>query len=177
MGAEDPEQERHPPEPRVPLRIEQALAAAAMAALGLVTFANVIVRYFSDFSFAFTEEYSIALMVVVTMLGTGVAAAANRHVRITFFVELMRPHLRRWAEIVAGLATVAMFAIFVWLGGRLAYDEYRFEVTSPALGYPQWLYTAILPVLSIAIALRALGYVMRLLRRRSSQGATTDPTM
>ena len=40
-----------------------------MAALCLITLGNVVARYLTNYSFAFTEEYSIALMVVVTMLG------------------------------------------------------------------------------------------------------------
>ena len=32
------------------------------------------------------------------------------------------------------LATIAMFALLVVLGGRLVWDEYRFEVTSPGPG-------------------------------------------
>ena len=35
-----------------------------------------------------------------------------------------------------------MFALLLVLGGRLVWDEYRFEVTSPGLGEPQWIYTA-----------------------------------
>ena len=57
------------PETRVPLSIEKVVAAASMAALCLITLGNVVARYLTNYSFAFTEEYSIALMVVVTMLG------------------------------------------------------------------------------------------------------------
>ena len=60
-----------------------------MAALGLITLGNVVVRYLTNYSFAFTEEYSIALMVVVTLLGASIAAARNQHMRITWFVDSM----------------------------------------------------------------------------------------
>ena len=43
--------------PRVPDRLEGYLAAAGMAALCLITFANVVVRYLTDVSFAFTEDF------------------------------------------------------------------------------------------------------------------------
>ena len=53
---------------RVPLAIEDWLTVLVMAALALITFANVIVRYFTDQSFAWTEEMSIFLMIVLPLV-------------------------------------------------------------------------------------------------------------
>jgi len=47
-------------EPRS-LRIEDWLTVIVMAALALITFANVLVRYFTSSSFAWTEEISVFL--------------------------------------------------------------------------------------------------------------------
>jgi hypothetical protein len=49
--------------------------------------ANVLVRYFTDISFAFTEEISVALLVVMTLIGASHAFATNHHIAITFFVD------------------------------------------------------------------------------------------
>ena len=61
----------HPTEeaPRVPVRIEDFLPRWPMALICCITFANVLVRYFTDVSFAFTEEFSIFLTVVLTFFG------------------------------------------------------------------------------------------------------------
>jgi TRAP-type C4-dicarboxylate transport system permease small subunit len=154
------------PPVRVPLSVEKVLAAASMGALCLITLGNVVARYLTNYSFAFTEEYSIALMVVVTMLGASIATAADRQIRITWFAGLMPPALERVAEIIATLATIVMFALIVVLGGRLVWDEYRFEVTSPGLGEPQWIYTLALPVLAAVVIGRALGHLLRVWRAR-----------
>jgi TRAP-type transport system small permease protein len=151
---------------RVPLAIEKVVAAAAMAALCLITLGNVVARYLTNYSFAFTEEYSIALMVVVTMLGAGIATAADRQIRITWFADLLPPAGRRLAEVIATLAVIVMFALLIWLGGRVVWDEYRFEVTSPGLGEPQWIYTLALPLLSAAVVARAIGHLLRTWRSR-----------
>jgi hypothetical protein len=39
---------------RVSLKIEETLAGIAIGLLGLITFANVVVRYLTNFSFAFS---------------------------------------------------------------------------------------------------------------------------
>ncbi|WP_448192614.1 TRAP transporter small permease [Azospirillum sp. sgz301742] len=149
---------------RVPIGIEEVLAAIAMAAVAVITFANVLARYFTDMSLAFTEEYSIALMVVLTLLGASVAVVKDRHMRITFVADKLPPHLRRWAEVFAMLCVLVMFGILTVYGAQATWDDYRFEVTSPALGVPQWIYTVWLPLLSVVVALRALGRMVRLMR-------------
>jgi len=150
-----------PAETKVPVAIEEALAAGVMATICLITFANVVVRYFTDYSFAFTEEYSIVLMVVLTLIGAAAAVVRDHHIRITFLIEKLRPSLRRIADLFALVASMVMFSLLVWLGGRLAWDEYRFEVTSPGLGDPQWLYTIWMPILSVIILLRLVGAAVR----------------
>src|SRR5829696_6642184 len=158
MAAEpDPTLAPKEPETRVPLSIEKGIAALAMAALCLITLGNVIARYLTNYSFAFTEEYSIALMVVVTMLGASYATAADRQIRITWFADLLPPQGRRIAEMLATIATMAMFGLLIVLG---------VEVTSPGLGEPQWIYTLALPLLSAAVVGRAVGHGIRVWRSR-----------
>lgn len=148
----------------MPLKIEEVLIAAAMAGMALITFGNVVVRYLTSVSFAFTEEYSVVLMVVVTMLGTSLAIAAGRHIRIGYFVDLQRPEVRVRFEIGAMALVVVCFGILFVYGASLTWDEYRFEVLSPGLGHPQWLYTGMLPLLSLAVIGRAVGRILRFIR-------------
>ncbi len=165
MSAErDPTVERPTPKPRVPLALEEVLVAATMAVVALITFANVAMRYLTDISFAFTEEYSIALMVVLTFLGASAAVVKDRHMRITFVTSKLSLANRRRAEAFAMLCMAAMYGILVVYGAWSTWDDYRFEVTSPALGVPQWLYTLWLPLLSVLVVGRAIGRMIRVHR-------------
>lgn len=150
--------------PAIPAGIEGAIAALLMAGLFLVTFANVVVRYFTNVSFAFTEEYSVAMMVVMALVGSAGAFALNRHLRMTFLVDRLPFAPRRIVEIAVLLVCAGFFSALAWYGGRYAWDEYRFEVLSPGLGVPQWLYTVWLPLFSALIVLRVLGRMVRVLR-------------
>lgn len=163
VGELDPGALGPDPPTRVPLTVERVLIAAAMAAMALITAANVVTRYLSDVSLAFTEEYSVVLMVVVAFLGTALATACGRHIRIDYFVDA-RPTVRRRAELAALLLAILCFGILVIWGGSLAWDEYRFEIMSSGLGHPQWWYTVWLPLLSLAVIGRAAGRALRLLR-------------
>lgn len=163
-----PDPGEHGAAPRVPIRIEEALAAAAIAAMGAITFANVLTRYLTNVSLAFTEEYAIVLMVVMTLLGTSVAVARDHHIRITGFVDRLSPAGRRRAELFGLAVTALVFLGLVGFGALLVWDEYRFEETSPGLGMPQWIYTIWLPILSAVIVGRAVGRAIRVARGASA---------
>ena len=153
--------------PRIPVKIEEFCAALAMALICLITFANVLVRYFSDESFAFTEEFSVFLMVVLTFVGASAAFAKNSHIRMSFAVEKLRPRIAHRIEIAVMIVAAALFAIIVWYGIRLLLDDWNFDTTSPGIGIPQWIYTLWLPLLSAAITLRIIGRIVRLARRKA----------
>jgi TRAP-type C4-dicarboxylate transport system permease small subunit len=152
--------------PRIPVSIEGAVGAAIMGVLALITFANVLVRYFTNVSFAFTEEYSVALMVVMAFLGAAAAFGSDRHIRMTFFTERLARATARRIEIGVLACCLFIFAAIFWLGARYTWDEYRFEVMSPGLGVPSWHYTVWMPLLSVVICLRILGRAVRVLRAR-----------
>jgi TRAP-type transport system small permease protein len=136
------------------MAIERVVLALIMAALCLITMANVVVRYFTNVSFAFTEELSVWLMVVMTLVGASTAFYRNKHIAILFVVERVGPRLRAQLTLFGLLASMLMFALLTWYGGRMAWDDYRYDVTSPALGVPQWLYSVWLPVLSVLVIVR-----------------------
>lgn len=144
-----------------PLTVEQILNGIAMGLIVLITFGNVLARYFTSQSFAATEEFSIALLIVVSFLGSSAAFAFDRHIRVGFFVDRLPPRWRRAAEWLSFAVTASLFAFIAFYAARLTFDQYRFEETSPALGVPQWWYTVWMPVLSVALVLRLIATRLR----------------
>ena len=146
---------------RVPLAIEDWLTVIIMALLALITFANVLVRYFTNASFAWTEEVSVFLMIVLAMVAGSAAVARNRHIRIEYFAD-SGPEARQRALARFGAAMVALlFALMAVLSARVLWDDVQYGETSPGIGVPQWWYSMWLPILSVAIMLRAIGLMRR----------------
>lgn len=137
-----------------PYTIEQVLSGIVMGLIVLITFGNVLARYFTAQSFAATEEFSIALLIVLSFLGSSAAFAFDRHIRVGFFVDRLPRPWQRAAEWLSFAVTAGLFAFIAFYAARLTWDQYRFEETSPALGVPQWWYTVWMPALSLALVLR-----------------------
>jgi TRAP-type C4-dicarboxylate transport system permease small subunit len=165
MECESPPETKRP-RTRVPLKLEEYTAGIAIGILGVITFANVVVRYLTNFSFAFTEELSVFLMVLVALLGGSSVMAKGGHLKIMFVVDRVSPGRRRVVGLIANAVTAIMFLLLAIFGARMAWDEYRFEVTSPGLGVPTWIYTVWLPLLSLAIFGRAVGVMIRAWREK-----------
>lgn len=166
-----PTQEPGKPGKKNPVRIEEAIAAAVMALICCITFANVLVRYFTNASFAFTEEFTVFLMVVLTFVGSAAAFARNRHIRMSFITDRLRPGLARQVEIVVMLLSALMFVVLAWYGWKLFLDDWEYGTTSPGIGIPQWIYTIFLPLLSALIVARILARTWRLVRREHADEA------
>ncbi len=147
------------------LALEDWLTVLAMALLALITFANVLVRYFTDASFAWTEEFSVFLMIVLALVGGSAAVARDRHIRIEFFSNGGSAMRRRRLAQLGALMVAVLFTLMAALSVRLVWDDYRYGETSPGIGVPQWWYSIWFPLLTALIALRAFGLLLRITRR------------
>lgn len=149
----------------VPLKIEDWLTVVVMALLALITFANVLVRYFTDQSFAWTEEFSVFLMIMLALVAGSASVARNRQIRIEYFADGGSPARQRALARFGAFMVFLLFVLMAVLSTRIVWDQIQYEDTSPGIGVPMWWYTVWLPVMSIAIAGRALGLFIRRGRR------------
>lgn len=156
----------HPdvPDVTVPLKLEDWLSVTVMAALALITFSNVIVRYMTDTSFAWTEEISVFLLIVLTMSASSSAFVRHLHIRIEFVADGGSSSRTRNMAIVANTVVLLFFILLTVLSARMVYDNYIWGDTSPAIGVPSWWYSIWMPLLATAISLRVFGILRRLLR-------------
>ncbi|BEU95069.1 TRAP transporter small permease [Acidovorax sp. DW039] len=160
-------------EPRS-LRIEDWLTVIVMALLALITFANVLVRYFTNSSFAWTEEISVFLMIALALIAGSAAVARDQHIRIEYFAEGGSAQRRKRLALL-GAATVALlFGVIAVLSVRVVWDDYRFGETSPGIGVPQWWYSIWLPVFSALITARAVGLFMRRIKAKDADDADVN---
>jgi len=152
------------PPVKVPLVLEDTLSVLIMAALALITLANVIVRYLTNGSFAWTEEISVFLLIVLTMTAGTTAFVRNQHIRIEAWADRGSDTRRQRLTIVCHTVVLLFFILLSILSARVVYDDYRWGDTSPAIGVPSWWYSIWMPILGTVISLRVLGCLRRALR-------------
>jgi TRAP-type transport system small permease protein len=141
--------------------IEAHLAVACMVLLVLITLGNVLTRYFTDQSFAWTEEISVFLMVVMTFSGAASMALRDQHIRIEFLYESGTNQRQTTLKVFSAVMTATFFGLLAFLFLLTLLDEIKYAETTMGLGIPRWWFTVWLPPLCMLISLRALQYAWR----------------
>ena len=143
---------------------EEALAGGLLVVMALLAFANIVARYLTRYSFAFTEEIEVAALVWITMLGAAIGFREALHLGFTTVRDRFPRPARRALAGLSGAVALATMAALSWAGWRQIQSQIALQTTSEALGIPEWIYTAALPVgglLIIARVLQALGAEIR----------------
>lgn len=113
-----------------------------LAAMSCIVFANVALRYTTNFSIYWAEEVARYMMIWMTFLGAGLTLRYGGHVAITNLMDLMP---RKGQQILRTLIVIALFAFFavmIWVGYNYAM-RMRFQMT-PATRIPfAYIYAAI----------------------------------
>jgi len=102
------------------VRLNRFLVAALLAAIFLIVFSNVVLRYGFGESLSWGEEVARHLMVAGALLGGGLALREGRLVAITMIQDLLPPPLRRVLRLVIAVIMLAFMAALVWYGAQFA---------------------------------------------------------
>lgn len=146
-------------------RIEEHLVSAALLAMALLVFAQVISRHFLHQSFSFTEEIVRYLLIWATMLGAAAATRQKAHLGMVYLSRVF-PHLKTFTAVLGLVAMAALFAVvFV---SSLCVVRLQIETVqrTPGLRWPIVWVTLAVSVGSALIVLRALQALGSEMRKR-----------
>src|SRR2546430_17126008 len=90
------------------------IAAFALAVIAVVTFGDVIGRYFFHAPFAFTVELTQIAMALVVYFGVGLVTHEDAHISADVITLRLPPRLRALFALVTNLLALAFLAIMVW---------------------------------------------------------------
>ena len=132
---------------RVLDKVLEFLVAFVMAVLVLDVTWQVFTRYVLNNSSQWTEELATFLLIWVGLLGASVALNRGAHLGVDYFVGLLSPRKKLYAE-SASFPFVSLFSFFVLVigGCRLVALNFLQEQLSPALGLNMGFVYLALPI-------------------------------
>ena len=134
-------------------------AAAVVIAEVVILFAGIMARTVFRSPIIWSDELASILFLWLAMLGTAIAVQRETHMRLTFFVSMMSPRVRVWAETLAVCAMALFLAII--MHPALDYVQDQSFVETPALGWSGTVRALAIPV-GVGVAL--LSCLLRLVR-------------
>lgn len=135
-------------------RFEEVLGGLILAVMVSIAFLNVIVRYCTSFSFAWSEELTTNLFVWIVLLGTSCAFRDQSNLSVGIFYAKMPKALRYMAYCLMIVLTCTFFGFLCYLGILEVCDEIELERVSDSLELPYWIYSGPVPLFSLLIILR-----------------------
>lgn len=120
--------------------IDENLSIIAMVIMLALAFINVISRYFLHASISFTEEITSSLLVLLSMLGTALAAKKHAHLGLTILTDLMRPKAKAIVVILGNIMGCIFSLILFVTGIGMVRNQYNLKQVSVALQWPEWIY-------------------------------------
>ena len=135
---------------------------AILAAMAVMVFLNVALRFATDRSILWVEEASRYLMIWLTFLGIGPVLRYGGHLGIDSLQEMLPRHAASIRACVFALLA-GFFAFMIWVGVR--YAAFAWEQTTPVMGIPIGAVYLAMPIgfalAMLHLALMARPYVRR----------------
>jgi len=133
-----------------------------LGAMAVIVFANVSLRYLTNFSITWSEEVARYLMIWMTFIGAGLALRAGGHVAVGNFQEMLGTKSQRALRILILCLLLAFFAIMIWMGMDYM-DRARFQLTPATRISFSYIYAAMpigFSLLIVHLLLVARSFVM-----------------
>jgi TRAP-type C4-dicarboxylate transport system permease small subunit len=140
------------------------LLIVLLAAMVVIVFANVVMRYLLDTSVIWSEEVARHLMIWMTFVGSGLALRTGAQLGIETLQDALPPRAARILRIALAVGMLLLFVLLAWYGVDYALRT-RFQ-TSAALGISM-LYVYI--GMPVGCALMAI-HLLLILRRYVERG-------
>lgn len=138
-------------------KLVEYVCGGLVAALVLIVWLGVFVRYFTDGGLSWTEEMARYLMIWAALLAVSCAAWWREHVGLEIIPSMLPVAMRRWLKLVIDAVTVCFFIFMCVYGiGMVIEGQSQF---STLFGLSMELPFAAVPVSS---ALAAFQFGVRL---------------
>ena len=147
---------------RVLLRLNRWLVIVILAAMALMVFANVALRFLTDISILWVEEVSRYLMIWLTFFGAGLVLRYGGHIGIDTLQDAY-PKQAPAVRAVIFVLLLGFFGFMVWIGTR--YATLTWGQTTPVMEIPVGFVYLAMPVgfalLIVHLLLMARPFVSR----------------
>lgn len=135
----------------------EAICVIILAAMSILVFLNVVLRYGFNSSINITEEVSRYLFVWLTFLAAVLAFNENQHVSVTVFVEKFSPTAKKLLFIITDV--IMLFCCYLIVDGSWIQFNLNLNNLAPISGLPQGITYLASTVAGVLIGLLILARI------------------
>ena len=151
--------------------LEKVLASILLAAIVLLIFGNVFMRYVMNASLSWGEELTLWLFVWFVWLAVSYAFHSREHVRITIIRDGLAERTRLFLDVVIDLLVLAFLVVLTIECIKLIMLPFVISQNSVVLGLPIPILYASAPVGAALSSIRVVQHLTKTLRIISANQA------
>lgn len=127
----------------LPARVLSGVACLALFAMMIVTFVDVVGRYF--FASPLPAGYELVSLIMPLIIFCALPAVNLRggHVTIDLLDNLIPAGVRRLQHRVVSLASAAVLGVITWRLAVLSFSHHEFDAVTDELFLPLWPFSAV----------------------------------
>ena len=127
-------------------KIEKFVACVAVSIMAVLVFINVIARYVFGDSLAVSDELSTYLFVLMSFMGTAIAARRKAHLGLSIVTDRVSPRARMIINEVMYAISALFCLLIVIFGVQMVISQYQMGQETATMQWPEWIYGSFVPI-------------------------------
>jgi C4-dicarboxylate transporter DctQ subunit len=149
---------------RLIARLEEALLALLLAAMTLLTFTQVVLRYLFNTGLIWALEATVYLFAWLILLGISYGVRVHAHIGVDILVKALAGNARRLVGLVAIGLSLLYTGIMLYGSWRYVERLHRLGTEAEDIPVERWILTIVLPIGFFLLGLRLLEQGVAILR-------------
>ena len=149
--------------------IEESLVCVCLVVMTALTFVNVVARYVFSASLSFSEEITTYLFVLLSLLGSAIAAKRGAHLGLTIISDRVGPKAGRVLGIISMAFATAFSALICYFGFFMALNQFNKGQLTAGTQLPEWIFGSFVPIGALFVTIRFGENLIRLLTGKDIQ--------
>ena len=127
-------------------KFEKFVACASVSVMAILVFVNVIARFIFNSPLAVADEMSCYLFVLMSFMGTAIAARRKAHLGLTIVTDKLSPSAARKVQVLVYLIAAVFCLLIVVFGIEMVMSQYTLGQETATMQWPEWIYGLFVPV-------------------------------
>ena len=152
-------------------KFESFVMSTILSVVTLITFANVVVRKLTDGQFAWSEELSINLFVLLIMMGCGLCAREGSLISLSLIYDFVSQKVKKIMVVIITVVNSSFWLLLLVTGIKKVMTQMANGKRTPSLMLPERVFTVFLPIGCVFLLLHTIEYCMDFLSKKEEEEA------
>ncbi len=142
-------------------RLFEVIGVLGLFIMLVIAFGNVVSRYLLPTSWAFTEELTCGLFILVSLLGAALGVKDGKAMGISLVTDLLPVKCQKYVTIIQGIFTGIFGFLLLYYGIEMVQSELRLNMRTAALGWPEAIFGSFVPIGGAALMVGAVCLIIK----------------